>query len=341
MGLRGKHMNNGILAAIGNTPLVQLTQIVKDAPFELYAKLEALNPGGSMKDRPALNILNHGLADGRITSDTVVIESSSGNMGIGLAQICAYYRLRFICVVDPKTTFQNLRLLKLYGAEIDMVTDPDPVTGEFLQARINRVQALLRAHENSFWPNQYANLHNPLAHHQTMDEILRALGGRIDNVFCATSTCGTLRGCATYVRDRGLKTKVFAVDAVGSVIFGGQRCKRLIPGHGAAIRPELYDDGLADRCIQVTDLDCVVGCRRLIKHEGLLSGGSSGALIAAVEQMRHEIPAGETCVLILPDRGERYLDTIYSDEWVHEHFGEVSHLWQHPIEAQACMTMAY
>ena len=334
-------MRNGILSAIGNTPLVRLTQIIKKAPFDLYAKLEALNPGGSMKDRPALNIINHGLAAGMIDRDTVIIESSSGNMGIGLAQVCAYYQLRFICVIDPKTTPQNIRLLKLYGAEIDLVTEPDPATGEFLQARIHRVQTLRRMFEHNFWPNQYANMHNPYAHYQTMDEILNALNGKLDNLFCATSTCGTLRGCATYIREHELKTKVIAVDAIGSVIFGGQRGKRLIPGHGAAVRPELYDDNLADRCIHVTDLDCVIGCRRLIKHEGLLAGGSSGALLAAVERLQHEIPAGETCVMILPDRGERYLDTIYSDEWVREHFGDVSHLWQNTEEVNACVMMAY
>ena len=333
-------MQPGVLAAIGKTPLVQLTRVLNDIPFRLYAKLEALNPGGSTKDRPAATIIEHGLETGAIRSGTVVIESSSGNMGIGLAQACAYYGLRFICVVDPKVTTQNIRLLKAYGAEIDHVRDPDPSTGDFLQARIKRVQTLLRLTGNSFWPNQYANVYNPRAHYQTMREIAQTLDGKIDYLFCATSTCGTLRGCAEYVRAQGLQTKIFAVDAVGSVIFGGPNLKRLIPGHGAAIRPELYQADLSDRCIRVTDLDCIIGCRRLIRKEAILAGGSSGAVLMAIEQVKDSIAPDTTCVAILPDRGERYLDTIYSDAWVLDHFGEVSQIWE-DFEARACETVTF
>jgi N-(2-amino-2-carboxyethyl)-L-glutamate synthase len=333
-------MQSGVLSAIGKTPLIQLTRVLKDIPFRLYAKLEALNPGGSTKDRPAATIIEHGLETGLIRSGTVVIESSSGNMGIGLAQACAYYGLRFICVVDPKVTSQNIRLLKAYGAEIDHVRDPDPVTGDFLQARIKRVQTLLRLTGNSFWPNQYANVYNPRAHYQTMREIDQMLDGKIDYLFCATSTCGTLRGCAEYVRARGLQTKIFAVDAVGSVIFGGPNLKRLIPGHGAAIRPELYQAGLSDSCVRVNDLDCIIGCRRLIRKEAILAGGSSGAVLMAIEQVKDSLAPDSTCVAILPDRGERYLDTIYSDAWVLDHFGDVSHIWE-DFEARACETATF
>ncbi len=154
-----------------------------------------------------------------------------------------------------------------------------------------------------------------------------ALAGRVDYLFCAASTCGTLRGCVEYVRREGLPTKVCAVDAVGSVIFGSRKAKRLIPGHGAALVPPLFDGGLADRVVHVTDRDCVVGCRRLVKTEGILAGGSSGAVLMALRQVAGQIPDGANCVVIFPDRGERYLDTIYSDEWVAEHFGSVEHLW--------------
>ena len=153
-------MNAGILRAIGNTPLVELTRIFSGMNFRVYAKLEALNPGGSMKDRPAFRIIMAGIESGEISNDTVIIESSSGNMGIGLAQACSYFGLRFICVVDPKTTIQNIRLLEAYGAQVDKVTEPDSTTGEYLQARLNRVQALMASTKNGFWPNQYANTHN-------------------------------------------------------------------------------------------------------------------------------------------------------------------------------------
>lgn len=333
-------MNEGILSLVGNTPLVELTRVLPELPFRLYAKLEGFNPGGSMKDRPASLILKQGLETGAIGPGTVVIESSSGNMGIGLAQICSYYGVRFICVVDIKTTLQNILLLKAYGAEVEVVEEPDEVTGEFLQARINRVQELQRSIEDSYWPNQYSNECNPLAHHQTMREIVSDLG-EIDYLFCATSTCGTLRGCAEYVRRHNLKTKIIAVDALGSVLFGGKRAKRLIPGHGAAVIPPLFQADLAYDHVHVSDLDCIVGCRRLANREAILSGGSSGAVLMAVERLKDDIPRGSICALILADRGDRYLDTIYSNTWVIEHFGDVSYLWDRPLELQTCVKATY
>jgi cysteine synthase A len=319
---------DGILSTIGDTPLIRLSRVYKDLPFQLFGKLESFNPGGSMKDRPAMNIITQAIESGAIQRDTVVVESSSGNMGIGLSQACAYYGLRFICVVDPKITEQNSRLLKIYGTEVDLVTQVDPQTGEYLQARLNRVKALLLAHKNCFWPNQYANLQNAKSHYQTMEEIVTALDGKVDYLLCATSTFGTLRGCAEYARMNNLKTKIFAVDAVGSVIFGGPKGPRLIPGHGAGVRPELFRSDLADRWTLVTDLDCVVGCRRLAREEAIIAGGSSGGVISALNQMRSSIPSGVNCVVLLADRGERYLDTIYSDTWVRKNFGEVEHLWK-------------
>jgi N-(2-amino-2-carboxyethyl)-L-glutamate synthase len=322
-------INEGILSTVGNTPLIRLTRVFKENRFRLFAKLEGFNPGGSSKDRPALNILEEAIEAGVITPETVVIESSSGNLGIGLAQACRYLGLRFICVVDPRTTQQNIRILKAYRAEVDVVSKPSPKDGEYLQARINRVQTLLRTIEGSFWPNQYANLANAAAHYKTtMREIAVVLNGDIDYLFCATSTCGTIRGCSEYVRDHRLKTKIFAVDAVGSTIFGGQPANRLISGHGAARRPELYRPDLADECIHVTDLDCIVGCHRLVRSEAILAGGSSGGVLMALWQHQHRIPSSATVVVIFHDRGERYLDTIYSDNWIEEHFGAVSSLWQ-------------
>ncbi len=333
-------MENGILTAVGNTPLVRLEKVLGDVQFQLFAKLEALNPGGSMKDRPALSIIRHGIETGAVRPGTVVIESSSGNMGIGLAQICSYYGLRFICVVDPKTTQQNISILRAYGAEIDLVREPDRETGEFLLARKDRVKYLIGTIEDSFWPDQYSNIYNPIGHYDTLREIVSALG-RVDYLFCATSTCGTIRGCAEYARQHDLRLKLVAVDAIGSVIFGGQSEKRLIPGHGAAVRPALFEPGLADRCIRVSDLDCVIGCRRLVRREAVLAGGSSGAIITAVESVRGEIAPGSVVVVILADRGERYLDTIFSDEWVMGHFGDVSHLWEESLREEPCVMATY
>lgn len=333
-------MNIGILATIGNTPLVRLDRFFQDTKIQVYAKLEAFNPGGSIKDRPAVNIIKKQIDAGFIHPDTVVIESSSGNMGIGLAQACAFYGLRFICVVDSKTTGQNLRLLETFGAEVDVVSQPDPETGEFLKARINRVKELCQIMGNSFWPNQYSNIDNSNSHHRTMHEIIAELPD-LDYMFCATSTCGTLRGCIEFAKENNLRTQIIAVDAVGSVIFGGRKSKRLIPGHGAAITPRLCEPSSANKHIHVTDLDCVVGCRRLVRREGILAGGSSGGALMAIELVKNDLPENATCAVILADRGERYLDTVYSDKWVKKHFGDVSHLWETSRRSHKCMTMTF
>src|SRR5579875_507702 len=207
-------ITDGVLASIGHTPLIALRKVFSTAPFRLFAKFEALNPGGSMKDRTSLRILQRAMETGEINERSVIIESSSGNMGVGLAQACAYYGLRFICVVDPKTTVQNLRLLAAYGAEVDLVHRPDPITGEYLQTRLDRVRFLCESIPNAFWPNQYGNIYAPIAHHQTMEEIALALNGSVHFLFCAVSTCGTLRGCAEYIREHRLPTMVVAVDAI-------------------------------------------------------------------------------------------------------------------------------
>ena len=320
----GRRVGEGVLSAVGRTPLVRLTRVFDDPRLRFYAKLEAFNPGGSIKDRPARAILERAFRTGRLRAGDTVIESSSGNMGIGLAQVCLYLGLRFVCVVDPKITRRNLELLKVYRAEIDMVETPDPATGEFLKARWDRVQALLTERPGSFWPNQYGNVENSNAHQQTLQEILDDLDGQVDHLFCAISSFGTIRGCAEALRGQGHRTRVWAVDALGSTIFGSLPAKRLIPGHGSARVPELCRSDLVDGCFHISDVECVVGCRRLLRREAILAGGSSGAVIMAMEYKRRALPSGAVCVGVLADRGERYLDTIYSDEWVETHFGDIS-----------------
>jgi 2,3-diaminopropionate biosynthesis protein SbnA len=330
----GRDLREGILSTIGNTPLIRLRKAYPHLKFDLFAKMESLNPGGSIKDRPAITILEEGIRSGAVGPDTVVIESSSGNMGVGLAQACRYHDLRFVCVVDIKSTAQNIKVLRAYGAEIDFVTEPDPLTGEFLPARLNRVRTLLNEVADSFWPNQYANRHNSLAHYTTtMTEIATALNNNLDYLFVGTSTCGTMRGCCEYIRDHGLKTRIVAVDAFGSLIFSPTKGHRMLPGLGAGVRPPLCDPEMVWECVHVSDLDCVVGCRLLAAREAILAGGSSGGVISAVELISDRIPAGSVCAVILPDRGERYLDTVFNDEWVHEHFGSVEHFWS---EGHAC-----
>jgi N-(2-amino-2-carboxyethyl)-L-glutamate synthase len=327
----------GVLGAIGGTPLVRLDRLYPDRPFRIFAKLEAHNPGGSSKDRSALSMLDQRIRSGALVPGrSVVVESSSGNLGIGLAQVCGYHGIRFICVVDPRTNAQNIAIMRAFGAEVEVVTNVDEATGEFLPSRIRRVHELLARLPDAYWPDQYSNPLNPQAQRGTMREIADELHGRLDYLFCATSSCGTLRGCVEHARAAGLAVTIVAVDATGSAIFAPAVGRRLIPGHGAAVRPGHYGDDLADDVIRVTDLDSVVGCRRLAAREAILAGGSSGAVVAALDVLADRIPAGSTCALIFPDRGDRYLDTIYDDVWVSANFGDVAELWQRPAEVTSC-----
>ncbi|QDV85933.1 2,3-diaminopropionate biosynthesis protein SbnA [Planctomycetes bacterium TBK1r] len=318
-----EYVSDGVLDAIGNTPLIRLNRFLAnpriEPRIELYAKLEAANPGGSAKDRPARFMLEEALRRGDLCGDSTVIESSSGNMGIGLAQACRFHGLKFICVVDPRAQQQNLDIIKALGAEVVMVTEP--LGGDFLAARIAKVCELLEHNVNSFWPNQYANADNPRSHHEgTIREIDEALQGNFDVLFVATSSTGTAQGCRDYLRQRGRDVRVVAVDAEGSVLFGGSAGPRHIPGLGAGKEPKLAIGQLFDDVNRVSDLDCVVGCRRAALREAMLVGGSAGGVLMTVSRMQDEL-AGKRCVAILHDSGTRYLQTVFNDQWVQESLG--------------------
>lgn len=306
----------GILSTIGKTPLVPLTKIKEyyDLNFNIYAKLEAFNPGGSIKDRPAKEILMDALENGLINSDTTVIEYSSGNMGIGLSQACCYLGLKFICVCDTKTTDKTKQIMEAYGTKIIQIKDPDPATNEFLPAAYEKIKQLTRMIPNCFWVNQHGNLANAKAHYHTFREIHHQLE-RVDFLFCATSTCGTIRGCGEYIRANRLKTKIIAVDALGSSIFSNNKQKRIIPGHGAGLVPAIMNRDLIDEVMFATAEQSVFGARQLLACEAILAGGSTGAVLSAIIDYRKFISPGSHCVMIAPDRGERYLDTIYNDVW--------------------------
>jgi cysteine synthase A len=315
----GEVPREGVLDTIGSTPLIHLCRYLGTADIQLYAKMEAFNPGGSAKDRPARAMIEEALRAGTIDRNTTIIESTSGNMGIGLAQACCYYGLPLICVVAPFAQEQNVAIMQAYGARIERVTRP--LQGAFLKARLARVMELLNEIPHSFWPNQYANIKNPLSHEQgTVQEIDEALNGEIDYLFVATSSTGTARGCRDYLQKRGRRTKVIAVDAEGSVLFGGLAGRRRIPGLGAGHVSVLAAGQKFDDVKRVNDLDCVVGCRRMVKYEAILTGGSAGGVLEAIRAMIPELRT-KVCAAILHDSGTRYLDTIYSDQWVESELG--------------------
>ncbi len=313
-----KNQKNDILSCIGNTPLVRFNKLFLEMNSPVYGKLEMLNPGGSIKDRTAHNIIRHAMNLGKINANSVIIESTSGNMGIGLARICHFYGLKLFLVTDPHINPLAEKILRTYQAEIVKVTTDDG-TGGYLNSRLKKVEELLQAIPNSFWPDQYHNMDNPAAHEQTFKEIVDDLGTAPDYLFIPTSTCGTLRGFADAIQQMGVQTRIVAVDAQGSLIFRDKPSPRLIPGMGASRKSHFLKQDQVHDVVHVSDADCVLGCHQLLAQESILAGGSSGAVVKAIASYQQNFLAGQQVVAIIPDNGERYLDTIYSTEWLEKH----------------------
>ena len=224
-------------------------------------------------------------------------------------------------MIDERARPQNVSIMRALGAQIDVVDTPADPTVDLLTARLARVAELMASTDDVYWPDQYSNLANPRAHARgTMAEIDAALGGHVDVVFVAVSSTGTLGGCLDHIHARGMPTRVVAVDAFGSVLFGGTRAPRIIPGLGAGRLPPLARGRSVERLIRVTDLDCVVGCRRIAHSDALLVGGSAGGVLHAVRMMQEEL-VGLSCVVIAADSGHRYLDTVFDDAWVEQTLG--------------------
>ncbi|GAT68765.1 2,3-diaminopropionate biosynthesis protein SbnA [Planomonospora sphaerica] len=303
--------------AIGNTPLQSLRGLIP-GPARLYGKLEGMNPGGSIKDRIAKVMLEHAIITGQVTRNSTIVESSSGNTAVGLAQLCAVAGLRLLAVIDPNTSPTNVKLLRAYGAEVVMVPAPDPVTGEFLPARLTKVRELLAANPGAFWPDQYTNRAVLQAHLDgTMPEIAAQLGHPPDYLYVPVSTCGTLAGCSLFLRRHGWATRLVAVDVHGSRIFADppRGVKRSLPGMGAPFTPPFAEGAEVWRTEYISEDDCLRSCRDLTLTNGILAGASSGAVVSAARHVLADAPGPATHVLILPDRGERYLDRMFADAY--------------------------
>ncbi|MGW3472289.1 2,3-diaminopropionate biosynthesis protein SbnA [Saccharopolyspora sp. NPDC000995] len=304
-----------VFDCVGNTPVVALNRLFPEPDVEVIAKLELMNPGGSMKDRSARHIVECGLREGSIRPGSHLVESSSGNFGIALAIAARIHDLRFTCVLDPKAAPANVAILRHLGAEVDVVTEPDEMGG-YLHTRIRRVQKILAGSPAAIWVNQYANDRNWEAHyHGTGAELAEQLIRPPSYLFGAVSTTGSLLGCSRRLRESFPNLRVAAVDAVGSVIFGGPAGPRDVPGIGASRVPELFAPAEIDDVVHVNDFETAVGCRDLLAAEGIFAGGSTGAVVAAIRRTLPRLPRPCRVVAIFPDRGDRYLDLIYDEGW--------------------------
>lgn len=305
--------------AIGNTPLVRLHKLFPDIP--VFGKLEMMNIGGSVKDRTAQYIVERMLGRGEVQEGGVIVESTSGNMGVGLAQICKYHNLQLIVVVDPYINVHTLKLLKAYGAHVEMVADADS-EGSYLSSRLKRVHQLIKRFPGAVWTDQYHNLDNPQTHASTFQEIVEQLGRAPDYILIATSTCGTYQGFLDFANAHMLPTKVIPIDAKGSAIFGYPPGPRLIPGFGSSKPSGFISEEVLHPVIVIDEWESVVGCHRLLEEEAIMAGGSSGAVVMAAEKLSKTIDADASVVLVICDRGERYLETIYNPVWLRTHFGD-------------------
>lgn len=242
--------------------------------------------------------------------------------------ICAQRGYPFTCITDPNVNQVSVNLMKAYGAEV-IVCDTRDRNGGFLGARIALIQEMIRQDPRYFWTNQYANPANPLAHYnRTAPEILQQRPN-CKWLFVGAGTTGTLVGCAQYLRDHAPDVKLIAVDTVGSINFQEVPKKRLIPGLGTSRRPEILDRNLVGHIEFVDEVETIRMCRSVALDYSLLVGGSTGTVLVALKRLWKQIPAGDEVVVISPDMGERYLETIYSDKWCDANFG--SQMYQHAM----------
>lgn len=282
----------------------------------VHLKLEGLNAAGSIKLKTALQLIDDLETSGRIGAGTQIVESSSGNLGVALALVCANRGYRFTCVTDPNTSRHAIRAMQAAGARVVRVDRRD-AQGGYLATRIAWIREQVAHNPRWIWVNQYANPSNWRAHFRwTAPEIFSAYPN-VDHLFVGAGTTGTLMGCLRYVRAHRLRTRVIAVDAVGSVTFGGPPGLRRIPGLGTSCRPplcELPDAESPDTIVHVPEADTIRMCHALAEH-GLLTGGSTGSVLRAVQISSADIVASDTVVAIAPDMGDKYLDTLYDADW--------------------------
>lgn len=310
---------NGILAAIGSTPTIKLEQLFPQTDHDYYAKLEYLNPGGSLKDRSSSRMVQEAITLGKISAETILIESTSGNMGVGLAKTCLYFGLKLILVIDPLINRHTEKLLKTYGAELVKVQNKDS-TGSYLQARLEKVIDLLRDTKNAYWTNQYENESNPIAQRNITGELLDQLKNKLDFLFVGTGTGGTIAGCLKEIQTRGLSTEIIPVDVFGSKIFNAPSGNKKIPGIGASQKSRFFSTEDLGDPVYINDEESIEGCWQLLRREAILAGGSTGSVVSAIEKSLLKFPARSSIAFFISDSGERYLDTIYSKNWVSEHF---------------------
>jgi cystathionine beta-synthase len=314
--------NNNVLELIGNTPLVKINYLTKGFKATVLGKMESYNPGGSVKDRIGLAMIETAERDGKIKPGGTIIEATSGNTGIGLALTCAVKGYKSIIVVTDKVSMEKRNYLKALGSEVIVV--PKSAPHDSPEYYINKAISIAEITPNSFYTGQYTNFANPDAHYKTTGpEIWEATEGKITHFVAGLGTGGTITGTARYLKEKNPKIQVIAADPIGSIAKSfkeeGKLCEvapYLVEGIGLDIVPEIMDFDLIDKVVEVNDKDSIHYCRELTRREGIFCGASTGTYAKVALDIARDLDETGVVVFIVCDTGERYLSKFHNEEWL-------------------------
>ncbi|WP_031076558.1 cystathionine beta-synthase [Streptomyces sp. NRRL WC-3742] len=308
--------HNSIIDLVGNTPLVKLNKVTEGISATVLAKVEYFNPGGSVKDRIAVRMIEAAEASGALKPGGTIVEPTSGNTGVGLAIVAQQKGYKCIFVCPDKVSTDKINTLRAYGAEV--VVCPTAVAPEHPDSYYNVSDRLVRETPNAWKPDQYSNPDNPASHyHSTGPELWEQTEGKITHFVAGVGTGGTISGTGNYLKEAsGGKVKVVGADPEGSVYSGGTGRPYLVEGVGEDFWPTAYDRSVADEIVAVSDKDSFQMTRRLAKEEGLLVGGSCGMAVVAALEVAKKLGPDDVVVVLLPDGGRGYLSKIFNDDWM-------------------------
>ncbi|PYC82749.1 cystathionine beta-synthase [Streptomyces tateyamensis] len=308
--------HNSIIELVGDTPLVKLSKVAEGISATVLAKVEYFNPGGSVKDRIALRMIEAAEASGALKPGGTIVEPTSGNTGVGLAIVAQQKGYKCIFVCPDKVSTDKINTLRAYGAEV--VVCPTAVAPEHPDSYYNVSDRLVRETPNAWKPDQYSNPENPASHyHSTGPELWEQTEGKITHFVAGVGTGGTISGTGRYLKDAsGGRVQVIGADPEGSVYSGGTGRPYLVEGVGEDFWPTAYDRSVADEIVAVSDKDSFQMTRRLAKEEGLLVGGSCGMAVVAALEVARRLGPDDVVVVLLPDGGRGYLSKIFNDDWM-------------------------
>jgi len=309
--------HENILDTIGHTPLVKLSKISEGLNVNIYGKVEFFNPGGSIKDRIALQMVKNAEKEGLLKPGSTIIEATAGNTGAGLALVAARRGYRCIFVLPDKMSDDKINLLKAYGAEI--VITPTSVPPDSPESYNGVADRLAREIPDSFRPGQFSNLINPETHYLTTGpEIWEDLDGKVDVFVAGMGSGGTISGVGKYLKEKNPNVKIIGADPEGSILSGDSPKPWKVEGIGEDFIPVTFDRRVVDEFVRASDAESFNYARRLAREEGILAGGSAGTALAAAVKYAHRLEAGTNIVVMLPDTGRNYLTKIFSDDWMFE-----------------------